>query len=52
LERGVKGEKQFAISITGSTYLQASLALLLSLLRLARSDQQGFARQGRSLSWW
>lgn len=32
MERGAKGEKQFAISITGSTYLRAGLALLLSLI--------------------
>lgn len=30
MERGAKGEKQFAISITGSTYLQAGLSLSLA----------------------
>lgn len=36
MERGAKGEKQFAISITGSTYLRAGLALFFSLV-LSRS---------------
>jgi len=39
MERGAKGEKRFAISITGSTYPRAGLALLLFLFlsRFARA---------------